>query len=175
MQQPLILIVDDAEDDVLLLRKALRRSEISCGVQAVNSGEEALAYLQGEGRFSNQFEHPLPDLVLLDLKMPRMDGFEVLQWIRRQENFHALRVVVLTASEDAEHVNRAYQLGANSFVVKPMEFESLVVLARQLQDYWLLMDNAPRIKRPPAQRVARTTRKTRAAQSPERGQETPRQ
>ena len=105
--QDLILIAEDREDDVLLIRRSLERAQILNPTQFVRNGEEVIAYLKGEGKFSNRDEYPLPSLLLLDLKMPRTDGFEVLSWIREQESLKALRVIVLTSSEDIRDVNQA--------------------------------------------------------------------
>src|SRR3954463_4104644 len=121
--QPLVLLVEDREDDVLLIRKAFERVKMDTAIQVVRDGEEAIWYLSGIGKYKNRAEYPLPWLVLLDLKMPRVDGFEVLKWVRNQAGLHALIIVVLTSSEQLWDVNNAYQLGANSFMVKPMEFE----------------------------------------------------
>jgi CheY-like chemotaxis protein len=121
----------------------------------VRDGEEAVAYLKGEGRYFDREEYPVPDLLLLDLKMPRMDGFEVLRWIRQQPGLSPLRVVMLTSSEDIRDVNVAYRLGANSFMVKPMDFENVVELGKVLRDYWLKMDKAPEISRPPRSQISR--------------------
>src|SRR5258705_8683596 len=113
--QAVILLAEDREDDIALIRKAFARAYVLNPLQVVRDGEEAIAYLSGEGKYSNRAEYPLPDLLLLDLKMPRIDGFEVLKWIREQPGLSALRVVVLTSSEDIRDVNVAYRLGANSF------------------------------------------------------------
>src|SRR4051812_33029458 len=99
-EQELILIAEDREDDVLLIRRSLERARVLNPIQIVRNGEETISYLQGEGKFANRDEYPLPSLLLLDLKMPRTDGFEVLRWIRQQPALKALRVIVLTSSED---------------------------------------------------------------------------
>src|SRR5437879_9371695 len=117
--QAIILLAEDREDDVLLIRKAFSKANISNPLQVVRDGEEAIAYLSGEGKYSNRAEYPFPDLVLLDLKMPRLDGFGVWKWIRAQPGLEGLRVLVLTSSEDMRDINRAYGLGARSFLVKP--------------------------------------------------------
>jgi CheY-like chemotaxis protein len=148
-ENALILIAEDREDDVLLIRRSLEKACVTNPTQVVRNGEETMAYLRGEGRFSNRAEYPLPALLLLDLKMPRKDGFEVLRWIRQQPTLKALRVVVLTSSEDIRDVNEAYQSGANSFLVKPMDFENSVEIAKFLKDYWLRTDKAPSLSRPP--------------------------
>jgi len=145
----LILIADDREDDVLLMQRSLEKAGVTNPLQVVHNGEETIAYLRGEGRFSNRAEYPLPALLLLDLKMPRKDGFEVLEWIRQESAIRALRIIVLTSSENIRDVSRAYELGANSFLVKPMDFENAVELARFVKDYWLRMDKAPPMARPP--------------------------
>src|SRR5262245_53153941 len=105
----LILIVEDREDDILLIRKAFEKAQIVNPVQVVRSGEEAVAYFRGECIYSNRDEYPLPSLVLLDLKMPRIDGFQVLTWIRAQWQTQALPVIVLTSSTHISDVNKAYQ------------------------------------------------------------------
>jgi CheY-like chemotaxis protein len=104
--------------------------------------------LEGTGKYSQREEYPLPELILLDLKMPRMDGFEVLTWIRSNENFKAIRVVVLTPSEEIYDVNKAYQLGANSFLVKPFEFENFAAMMRMLNSFWMGQSLAPQVERP---------------------------
>ena|SRR6266850_1347340 len=147
--QAVILIAEDREDDILLIQRALRKAQVLNPVQIVHNGDEVIAYLKGEGKFSNRAEYPLPSLLLLDLKMPRTDGFEVLIWIREEPNLRALRVIVLTSSADMRDVNRAYELGANSFLVKPMDFEDYAGIGRFLNEYWLRTDRAPEISRPP--------------------------
>ena len=132
-----ILIVEDREDDILLMRKAFDRASLINPVQIVHSGEDAVAYLSGEGKYSNRAEFPLPVLVLLDLKMPGMDGFEVLAWIRQQEGIRGIPVVVLTSSSEIRDVNRAYALGANSFFVKEFDFQNAVDLSKLLRQYWV--------------------------------------
>src|SRR5439155_25134350 len=98
---------------------------------------------KGEGRFSSREEYPLPHLLLLDLKMPRTDGFDVLRWIRHQPGLSSLRVLVLTGSDHIRDVNQAYQLGANSFMVKPDDFQNFVQLSKNLQTHWLGQRKAP--------------------------------
>jgi CheY-like chemotaxis protein len=109
-------------------------------VQTVGDGDEAMAYLQGEDKFADRQRHPLPSLVLLDLKMPRLNGFEVLSWLRQQEPFRRVPVVVLTSSNHQVDVKRAYDLGANSYLIKPVGFEALMEVARAIQHYWLKLN-----------------------------------
>ena len=149
VERAVVLLVEDREDDVLLIRQAFEQSQICNPLFVVRSGEEAVFYLKGEGRFSNRDEYPLPDLLLLDLKMPGMDGFEVLAWIRQQPGLSSLRILVLTSSDQIRDVNRAYQLGANSFLVKPQDFSDLTQLSKIIKDFWLKRSKAPETFRPP--------------------------
>jgi len=114
----------------------------------VRDGEEAIDFLKGEGKFSNRDEYPLPDLLLLDLKMPRIDGFEVLKWVRQESGLNSLRIIVLTSSQHMADVNAAYRLGANSFLVKPLDFDRFVETSRSLSRYWLNLDRPPDVSRP---------------------------
>src|SRR5438270_6092379 len=106
-----ILLAEDDADHVFLIRHAFSHANLLNPLQVVRDGDEVLAYLKGEGKFSNRAEYPLPSLILLDLKMPRKSGFEVLQWIRQQPGLSTMRIVVLTSSEDIKDVNQAYALG----------------------------------------------------------------
>ena len=148
--QAVILIAEDREDDVLLIRRCLTRAHIFNPIQVVRNGDEVIAYLKGEGKFASRDEYPLPSLLLLDLKMPGTDGFQVLRWVRQQPGLKALRVIALTSSEDIRDVNHAYECGANSFLVKPMDFENSVEIGKFIKDYWLAKARAPAISRPPA-------------------------
>ena len=123
-----ILVVEDNENDALLVRRTLERSGIPNPRHFVKSGEEAINYLVGVGPYANRERFPFPELVLLDLKLVQMDGFEVLKWVRAHPHFKDLRVVVLTSSSNIRDVNKAYQLGANSFLVKPLELENIASL-----------------------------------------------
>ena len=134
---PPVLLAEDSENDVLMFRRAARRANFSQPLHVVNNGEQVIAYLKGEGEFQDRAQHPLPGLVLLDLKMPRMNGFEVLQWVRRQSRFAALQVVVLSSSDEIRDINRAYQLGANSFLVKPLSFDEFIGMLEALRSYCL--------------------------------------
>ena len=151
-EQAVFLLVEDREDDIFLVRKALKGASVANPLIVVRDGEEAISYLEGEGKFSNRAEYPLPDLILLDLKLPKMDGFEVLRWIRNHPAFKGIRIVVLTSSEDIYDVNEAYHLGANSFLVKPLEFENYPAMMRTLASFWLHHSRGPEIDRPQKKR-----------------------
>jgi len=147
LEPALILLAEDEEDHVALIRRAFKQAHLVNPLHAVHDGEETIEYLKGEGKYANRAEYPLPALLLLDLKMPRQNGFEVLKWIRQQPGLSSLRVIVLTGSDDLRDVNRAYQLGANSFLVKPADFEQFVSVIQALQGYWVWMSQAPEISR----------------------------
>ena len=129
---PQILLVENNTDDVLLIRRAFEKAELGHQIQTVASGKEAMSYLRGDEPYNDRSRYPIPALVLLDIKMPGMDGFEVLQWIRRQWELAHVCVVMLTSSDEIRDANRAYKLGADSFLVKPLDFENAAELAQSL-------------------------------------------
>ncbi len=147
--QPVVLIAEDNENDIAMLRRAFRQASITAPIQYVTDGEQAISYLKGEGRFGRRDEFPLPDLLLLDLKMPRKNGFEVLEWLGTQPSLSHLRVVVLTTSEALRDVNRAYALGAASFLTKPLNFVEFKDTIQAMYNYWVAFNRRPRIERPP--------------------------
>src|SRR5690349_22917267 len=151
MPEPrVILLVEDLDDDILLIRRAFAAAKLQIPLQIVRDGEEAIAYLMGVGKYARRDEFPLPDLILLDLKMPKLSGLDVLRWIRSHPHLKALRVIVLTSSEDIYDVNRAYELGANSFLVKPAEFICYPSLVRTLERFWFKTAISPTLDRPAA-------------------------
>jgi len=141
MSHPTILHVEDDSNDVLLFHHACLKAGVQMDVRVVSDGEEAIAYLAGQQRFGDREKHPLPELVLLDLKMPRVNGFEVLHWMRREEKYRRVPVVVLSSSNHEADVQRAYEAGANSFLVKPVDFNALVEMVKSLHRYWLTFNH----------------------------------
>jgi CheY-like chemotaxis protein len=132
-----VLFVDDDPDWVDLLRTAFKRAGIPNLVQGVKDGPEAISYLRGEGQYAKRSVYPLPELVLLDLRLPGMHGFEVLKWIRRHPRLAKLPVVMVTGMEVAGDVGRAQELGATAFLAKPFSFAKLVEMAEHIRDNWL--------------------------------------
>jgi CheY-like chemotaxis protein len=132
-----VLHVDDDPNDTALLEAARRKAEIEFRLENVGDGDQAMAYLNGSGPYANRTRHPWPRLILLDLKMPRATGFEILKWIRGHPDCKDLPVVVLSGSELQEDVRQAYSMGANSYLVKPLGFEALVQLVRNITSVWL--------------------------------------
>ncbi|HEY6852794.1 MAG TPA: response regulator [Gemmatimonadales bacterium] len=140
-----ILLVEDDANDVLLIRRAFAKAAITNPVHNVEDGDAAVAYLAGEGSYADRDDHPLPAVVLLDLKLPRRSGLEVLEWVRQNPALRRLPIVVLTSSRESTDVNRAYDLGANSYLVKPVGFDALTDLVRILQGYWVAWNEKPEI------------------------------
>lgn len=133
---PCVLHIDDDENDFYLLKFAWEQAGLPQRLVGVHSGAEALAYLQRQGEFADAGTHPFPSLVLLDLRMPRMNGLEVLEWIRSQPELSTLIIVVLTASAYPDDIARANRLGANAYVQKPGTHDELVEFVRSLQSFW---------------------------------------
>ena len=125
---PVVLLAEDSEDDVIIFRKEMSKASIDFPLFVTKDGEETIAYLKGAGKFGNRSEFPVPDLLLLDLVMPEITGFEVLEWIRDQPGLASLPVVVLTSSETIHDIKLANQLGARSYLVKPLKFKDLLQL-----------------------------------------------
>ncbi|MDA8239593.1 MAG: response regulator [Nitrospiraceae bacterium] len=143
MNNKQILLVEDNPDDVKLTLRALERSRIANEVVVVQDGVEAIEYLSGTGKFSGRNSDVLPQVVLLDLKMPRMDGLEFLQRIRAEEKTRLLPVVVLTTSSEDRDRIESYKLGANSYVRKPVDFNQFAEAVQNLGLYWLVLNEAP--------------------------------
>lgn len=139
-----IFLVEDNADDVAALKRALKKANIANPLQTVREGHEAMDYLAGKGRFSDRTQYPLPFLVFLDLKLPRCDGLEILTWIRQQRAFEAISVVVLSGSEDSTDQQKAYALGARSYLVKPPAPDELQRLMKSMQIFWSRFGKTPR-------------------------------
>lgn len=138
-----MLLVEDNADDVALIRRAFRRGGVHTPLTVLGDGDSAVAYLAGDDVYADRERHPLPRLVLLDLKLPCRSGLEVLEWARARPQFQGIVIVVLTSSRESRDVRRAYELGANSFLVKPVEFDTLLEMAKTMSLYWLGMNEYP--------------------------------
>jgi len=145
-----ILHVEDDPNDVLLIARAFRKAEVPAHIQVVNDGEQAVHYLGGHNSFAQREQFPVPVLVLLDLKLPRKSGIEVLEWIRSQPGLKRLPVVMLTSSKQPIDINRAYDLGVNAYLVKPVNFDALVEMVKTLASFWLRLNEQPTATREPA-------------------------
>lgn len=137
MRPPTILYVEDEEIDVVLFRLAVKRVGLANRVATAIDGIEAIDYLAGNGRFADRDQFPFPSLVLLDLKLPKRSGFEVLEWARQQKEFSSLPIVIYTSSDRDTDRDQARQLGANDYIVKPSDINQLAELVRSLHRRWL--------------------------------------
>lgn len=132
IENPIVLLVDDSENDALLVRIAFERAGFVAPLHVVHDGEQAIAYLSGDGVFGDRAKFPLPTALLLDLNMHRQNGFDVLVWVRKQPELKRLCVYILSASSQPVDIHLAYDLGANSYLVKPGTFDEMKGMARGL-------------------------------------------
>jgi CheY-like chemotaxis protein len=143
-----ILLVEDNPKDVFLVQRAFRKAGIVISLQVVDNGDMAVQYLAGASPYHDRTAYPLPVLVLLDLKLPRRSGDEVLSWIRQQVQLRRLPVVVLTSSREYTDINRIYDLGANAYMVKPGDFDQLVDILKTLNLHWIVYNEKPELGMP---------------------------
>ncbi len=135
-----ILLIEDNRMDIELTLDAFRERRLNNSIQVTPGGQEALDYLFGRGEFGNRERYPLPDLILLDLKMPVVDGHEVLRQIKRAEGLKRIPVIILTSSKEEDDLARSYDSGANSYLVKPLSFEGFLDVVQQVDEYWLILN-----------------------------------
>ncbi|MHB1586364.1 MAG: response regulator [Acidiferrobacteraceae bacterium] len=146
MRKKAILLVEDNPDDEELTLRAFRKQKIGNEVVVARDGEEALDYLFGTGRWAGRNPPDLPQLVLLDLNLPKVGGLEVLKRVREREETKLLPIVILTSSREERDIVSGYRFGANSYVRKPVNFDEFVEAARQLGLYWLLLNESPMVQ-----------------------------
>jgi len=137
MQPCVVLYAEDEADDVFFLERAFKLAGLPNTLSVVADGEQAIEYLAGEGAFTDRALHPLPDLVLLDINMPKQSGLDVLAWLRSQPHFKSLPVLMFTSSSRPEDMEKAQQLGADDYLLKPTNPGRLVELVKSLQERWL--------------------------------------
>jgi CheY-like chemotaxis protein len=142
-----ILIVEDSAHDLELTLRALRRANLSNRIEVARDGAEAIAFMFGEGMHAERHVEDTPRLVLLDLKLPKIDGLEVLRRIKQDPRTRGVPVVVLTSSKEQNDIIDSYEYGVNSYIVKPVDFEGFTKAVRDLGFYWLLLNHAPRVGR----------------------------
>ena len=143
MTNQAVLYIEDEENDVIFMRHAWTNAGARNPLHVVTDGEQALQYLSGEGKYANRDEHPMPGLILLDLKLPKLSGLNVLKWIRQQPEIHLLPVVVLSSSNSPQDVCDAYELRANAFLVKPPHAKALSETVASLKEFWLTQVEMP--------------------------------
>jgi CheY-like chemotaxis protein len=135
-----ILIVEDNENDALILQRALRKAGFDNPFHLSPHGRDAVRYLKGEGPYKDRQKYCFPRILFTDLKMPEMDGFELLQWLRTHPECGIIPAIVLSASQQEKDIARAYRLGANSYFVKPLDSEQLVSMLRLMFEYWKMCE-----------------------------------
>jgi len=141
----LILLVDDSKNDATLLMLEFGRVGLANPVVWLRDGSEAISYLSGDGKYQDREAYPVPSIVLLDLNMPNVDGFGVLRWIGTQPELKRLLVIVLSGVEDVKKVNKAYELGANSYLTKPTNRHDLSNLVEFFRGYWIITNRTPEV------------------------------
>jgi CheY-like chemotaxis protein len=140
--QPTVLLAEDDPDDVLLTQIAFEKARLANPLHIARDGEEALEYLAGEGKYANRDLYPLPILLLLDLKMPKLNGFQVLEWLKSHPEIEHIPVAVMTSSDHDPDISRAYALGADSYLIKPPDARALLALVQRLHAYWLIVNES---------------------------------
>lgn len=138
-----ILLAEDDSNDVLLIQRAFKKSGLTYPLKTVSDGSECIDYLSGKDQYADRALYPEPYLLILDLKMPIIDGFGVLQWARQHPQWKRLLIVVLTSSDCQQDVDRAYELGANSYLLKPVSFEEMLQLVKRFEIYWTEINRVP--------------------------------
>ena len=132
-----ILIVDDDENDIFFAKRAFTEINVHCTFQVLKNGQEAVDYLSGYGPYADRQKFPLPMMILMDLKMPVMDGFQVLEWLRQRPGIKVIPTLVFSSSDIPSDITRAYELGANSFMTKSVTYDGLLLKLQTLSQYWL--------------------------------------
>ena len=143
---PTLLIVEDNEDDIFFMERIFKQMGARCDLRFVRDGVEAVEYLSGQGQFKDRVQNPLPTIILMDLKMPRMNGFEVLEWMQKQPEIKLIPTIVVTSSTMQEDVTRAYRSGANAVMNKPVDKDSLLQMLKSFHIYWTDFVEMPEIK-----------------------------
>jgi CheY-like chemotaxis protein len=142
-----VLLVEDDLNDIFLVKRAFRTARIPNPLQVVTDGEEAISYLRGEGKYSDRVAYPLPKLIVMDIKMPRRSGFEVIEWVKGDMRpLRRIPIVIVSSSDSPADINRAYELGANAYMIKPMDYRAVEHLFESITHYWGLECAKPELE-----------------------------
>lgn len=142
-----VLLVEDDLNDIFLVKRAFKMAQIQNPLHVVTDGVEAMSYLRGEGKYADREQYPLPRLMVMDIKMPRKSGFEVLEWVKGDSKvLRRIPIVIVSASEDPRDINRAYELGANAYMIKPVDFRAVEHLFESITHYWGLECAKPELE-----------------------------
>jgi CheY-like chemotaxis protein len=141
-----VLLVENDLNDIFLVKRAFKMASLQTPLQIVTDGQEAIHYLRGEGKYSDRQAHPLPKLIVMDIKMPRLTGFEVLEWIKHDGLLRRIPVIIVSSSESPDDINHAYELGANAYMIKPMNYRQVEHLFESITHYWGLECAKPELE-----------------------------
>jgi len=142
-----VLLVEDDLNDIFLVKRAFRLARVRNPLQVVTDGEEAIQYLKGEGKYGDREMHPLPKLIVMNIKMPRRTGFDVLEWVKGSDRLlRRIPTIIVSSSEDPHDINRAYELGANAYMVKPVDYKAVEHLFNSITQYWGLECAKPELE-----------------------------
>ena len=141
-----VLLVEDDLNDIFLVKRAFKMARVQSPLHIVTDGVEAMNYLRGQDRFSDRRAYPLPKLIVIDIKMPRKSGFEVLEWVKRDPLLRRIPIVIVSSSENPADINRSYELGANAYMVKPVDFQAVEHLFQSITHYWGLECAKPELE-----------------------------
>jgi CheY-like chemotaxis protein len=142
-----VLLVEDDLNDIFLVKRAFKMARIKNPLQIVTDGQEAISYLRGDGKYADREAYPLPKLIVMDIRMPRVSGFEVLTWVKdTSKPLHRIPVVIVSSSDNPADINRAYELGANAYMVKPVELRAVEHLFESITHYWGLECAKPELE-----------------------------
>ena len=143
--EPTILFLEDDPNDILLIRRVIKKLDLRANFVFCKDGEEGIQYLKGEGEFSDRNQFCMPELIILDIKLPKISGLEVAEWIKTQDKLKMIPVVMLSSSGQPSDILRAYKNGANSFLVKPVGFNQFIDMLKCIYDYWIVFNRKPKI------------------------------
>jgi CheY-like chemotaxis protein len=142
-----VLLVEDDLNDIFLVKRAFKLARVKNPLQVVTDGQEAVSYLKGDGKYADREMYPLPKLMVMDIKMPRRSGFEVLDWVKHSNGpLKRIPIVIVSSSEDPGDINRAYELGANAYMVKPVDYKAVEHLFQSITQYWGLECAKPELE-----------------------------
>jgi len=142
-----VLLVEDDLNDIFIVKRAFKMADIHTPLQVVTDGQEAVSYLRGDGKYADRNAYPIPRLIVMDIRMPRKTGFEVLEWVKtNRQPLRRIPIVIVSSSENPEDINRAYELGANAYMVKPMNFREVEHLFATITHYWGLECAKPELE-----------------------------
>ena len=142
-----VLLVEDDLNDIFLVKRAFKMAHLPEPLQVVTDGQEAINYLKGEGKYGDREGYPLPQLIVMDIKMPRRTGFEVLEWVKGDDRpLRRIPIVIVSSSDNPADINRAYELGANAYMVKPVDFKAVEHLFQSITHYWGLECAKPELE-----------------------------